>query len=181
MSTSKTYSFHLVKIPAQLSLPLEQLSLTIPTADVGSHSGAILSFVEPYFRLQEGESVDIELIQEQVAPAYAKGCAGGMCPHISLTSLRKHAEEGNPEFVKMEDYRVYYDDAARLKRRDINERATKWYKKNNNGTRQSNNHDDGDAEQLDAIYGDVFVLRFGTQNDEILSISPLELIWDMEI
>jgi len=132
----------LVMIPADESEDLVELSYGAPGGgdDDESSSSTVLATAQfdPYFALVVGEeSVDAELIRKRVMPEYEKGCDGGMCPHVSFDTLRRHAEEGNVQTIDIDDdddrdtiargpgrkLRLFYDDSAALKGRPANARA----------------------------------------------------------
>ena len=179
-SENTVTSYSLVKLPTSSDIPMEQLHM--PADSSLSHEGQMLTFVEPHFALREGESVDMKLIEEQVAPAMEIGCVGGMCPHISFTSLRKHAEEGNPEVVTIRfnendkndatHYRLYYDDAARLKRRPLNTRANEFIRMSTNSKKNQSTTEPSD-ESTGLIYGDVLIFQLG--NGKLLPLSPKDV------
>jgi hypothetical protein len=152
----------------------QELLLTLPKNNVSSGGDPFLSLLAPYFRLRPGETVDPDSIQNDAIAAREAGCATGMCPHVSPLTLRRAAEEGTLERVKLfEDKNtsesgtatttviiiyMYYDDSAHLKQRPINQWATKYSRDKNDGA---------------TIYGDVFLAKMSMSNAELQPI-PLD-------
>lgn len=129
-------------VPADAAKSIEELVL------VQKEKSNIENFLENYISLQLGESVDLELIQQQANAA--RQCTTGLCPHVSPLTLQRAAEEGTLQRIKVKHIDndddalyLYYDESANLKRRPPNARA--W-------TYAANPHED-------TLYGDVFVVR----------------------
>lgn len=140
-----------VRIPSEASEPLEQLTVD------RKETKTIEPLLEPYFELYTGESVDMALLQEHVTAVREAGCTTGMCPHISQDTLRRAAEVGTIESIKLvvqgsAKYVVYYDESAPWKRRSRNEQANQFI-----ATASSSMVPDSSPPPI--LYGDVFVIK----------------------
>ena len=136
-----------VLVPADPSVSLQTLVLdddkTAPLLD---------AFIESYFPLQAGETVDMDLVQEQADAA--RHCTTYACPHVSPVTLQKAAAQGTMQRATLrqnnqhqQQVYMYYDESANLKRRPRNARACQLYS-------QHYTLADNDDE---VIYGDVFL------------------------
>lgn len=135
-----------VLVPADASVSLQTLALdddkTAPSLD---------AFIESYFPLQAGETVDMDLVQQQADAA--RHCTTYTCPHVSPVTLQKAAAQGTMQRVTLRHNKeqqqvyMYYDESANLKRRPRNARACQLYSQHYT----SANNDD------EVIYGDVFL------------------------
>jgi hypothetical protein len=143
----------LIRVPAD---DQEQLSELLFQPDAGSDPLRLQ--LDSYFAIYEDESVDMELIRQQVLPAYDKGCVGGMCPHVSFQTLEQHAAAGNLETLDLKDssIRLYFDDSAAVKGRPLNHRASDYTK----GER--------------AVYGDAFMVRIRSNGSGYESLTAFE-------
>jgi len=146
-----------VLVPDDTLLPLQELVLvtcddtTIPLENV----------LESYFGLQEGETVDMNLLQQQAEQA--RDCLTGMCPHVSPLTLKRSAEEGTIQKAIMSDYiSMYFDESAPLKRRPLNSRANQYLRAAN-----PKNNDE-------TIYGNVFLACLQEKEPVSLAIDALE-------
>jgi hypothetical protein len=156
-----------VLVPASSSNPLQELVMDKPSDNsTTATTDPIMDMVEPYFKLQEGETVNLEVLKRQADKEREEGCSSGTCPHVSPTTLRLAAEAGTVERILLkqgnqEDGSIYMyvDESANLKERPINQRAMGMAK----------NAYAGD------IFGDAFIARL--QNKKIivsLGLSKIE-------
>ena len=139
-----------VLIPAgDTSLSPLQLFLMTPTND------SLQDFLEGYFRIQNGETIDMDILQQQANDA--RECSTGMCPHVSPLTLKRAAEEGTIQHVTIsESIHMYYDESANLKQRPLNVRATRYVEGN------------------ETIHGDIFIVRMQENDPTALTVNELE-------
>lgn len=156
----------IVLVPAAASLPLQELVFTTSSPADAKGDSLLLDLLEPYFVLQPGETVDMSLIEKQANAEREAGCATGMCPHVSPTTLQRAAEVGTLETIKIRNggggddddgntgsICMYLDESAMFKQRPLNQRAMEYAK---------NKYDD------ESIHGDVFLARM--RQNELVSL-----------
>ena len=68
-----------VLIPADAAMPLRELRLNLPNGSEGNND-PFLNLLVPYFRLQPGEKVDVDLLNHQSIAAREAGCDNGYVP-----------------------------------------------------------------------------------------------------
>lgn len=143
-----------VVIPADTSIPPQELVL------LTNSSSNIQTMFEDYFRIQKGETVDMELLQQQANEA--RTCSTYMCPHVSPSTLKRAAQEGTLQSIRVSgdtdnNVDMYYDESANLKYRPLNKRA--------------NHYVNGD----ESIHGDVFLVCMQeNQQPSSLTMDALE-------
>jgi len=152
-------------VPADASLGIRELILTQPR-----DGDPFLSSLAPYFRLAEGETVDPDILKKEAKAAREAGCSTGMCPHVSPLTLRRAAEEGTLERIKIRREEqngsvvyMYYDESAHLKQRPTNERANQMLL------------NVCDQEEQITIYGDIFIARLSQQNHQPIPLGLDEI------
>lgn len=157
-------------VPADASLAIRELVLMQPR-----DGDPFLSILAPYFQLAEGETVDPDLLEREAQAAREAGCSTGMCPHVSPLTLRRAAEEGTLERIKIRTEEqnesvvyMYYDESAHLKQRPANERANQMLSKA------------CAREEQITVYGEVFLARLSQQNLEPVALALDEIqTWAM--
>ena len=153
-----------VLLPASSSVPPKELVWKQEASrNISGNGDPFWHLLVPCFQLQEGESVDMALIEKEAIAARESGCSTHACPHVSPATLQRSAEEGTLEKIKIgEDddsdtsIYMYYDDSAQYKQRPINHRAIRHVQKR-------------EGEEGSYIYGDVLLARL-RKDDQPVSL-----------
>lgn len=149
-----------VLVPADASLPPQELLVVLPAQSAAE----LANVIEPYFGIQEGETVDMKLLQEQANEA--RKCTTYMCPHVSPLTLQRAAEEGTVQQCTVSSSNdngsiyMYWDESANLKQRPVNTRAVEYLQR---ATQQND----------ETIHGDVFLARVQEQQPVSLEVDAL--------
>jgi len=186
-------SFSILLVPASSSTQPQELVLKPPVSLDGDNTkeptkqDIFPDLLGPYFELQDGESVDMDLVRKQAEADYQ--CTEYVCPHVSPAVLRMAAEAGTLQKIRIaisdhsnNDVKLqgkeeayinnsdivfmYYDESASFKGREENYRANSYIQQNAMNS-------DHDSNERDVIFGDVFLVRM--QNNQPRSMKLVDL------
>ena len=176
-------SFSILLVPASSSTQPQELVLKPPVSLDGDNTkeptkqDIFPDLLGPYFELQDGESVDMDLVRKQAEADYQ--CTEYVCPHVSPAVLRMAAEAGTLQKIRIavqgkektsidnsDIVFIYYDESASFKGRKENYRANSYIQQN----AMNSNHDSNES---DVIFGDVFLVRM--QNNQPRSMKLVDL------
>eukprot|EP00977_Amphora_coffeiformis_P001705 scaffold336_cov196-Amphora_coffeaeformis.AAC.10 len=170
-------------LPADETAPVQELVLLSPSSSSSSSSPPtqqqsqqkqrLEAFFTNHITLQPGQTIDMAMIQQRADQA--RTCTTGMCPHVSVSTLQRSAQEGTLQRVAVSHgiphtndddgsssstctttttttttkIYMYYDEGAVFKQPRLpNARAQTF-------VTAADRHDDDD----EVIYGDVFLTR----------------------
>ena len=176
-------SFSILLVPASSSTQPQELVLKLPVSLDGDNTkepskrDIFPDLLGPYFELQDGESVDMDLVRKQAEADYQ--CTEYVCPHVSPAVLRMAAEAGTLQKIRIavqgkqeasndnsDIVFMYYDESASFKGREENYRANSYIQQN----AMNSNYDSNES---DVIFGDVFLVRM--QNNQPRSMKLVDL------
>jgi hypothetical protein len=150
-----------VLVPADASLPPQELIVVL----TAQSAAELANVIEPYFGIQQGETVDMKLLQEQANEA--RKCTTYMCPHVSPLTLQRAAEAGTVQQCTVSSSNnnsgsiyMYWDESANLKQRPVNTRAVEYLQR---ATQQND----------ETIHGDVFLARVQEHQPVSLQVNSL--------